>query len=170
SDYGGPWHPLNDRSMRGLPWPLMAQPAFTFDYGVWTGATTLMQIEYGPPPSTLLPLLARTQYGTGRVLHLAWGPQLLPIGRPVPIGGEGFENFRYDLDFLGRVIFDAANRPPAVAVQNVTLAGTSATVELDQVSAATPPFDLDWQARDRFGMLLGSGRQSFTAFPAGGTV
>src|SRR5262249_28161699 len=73
-------------------------------------------------------------------------------------------------DFLGRVIFDAANRPPAVAVQNVTLAGTSATVELDQVSAATPPFDLDWQARDRFGMLLASGRQSFTAFPAGGTV
>src|SRR5262249_34860783 len=62
SDYGGPWHPLNDRSMRGLPWPLMAQPAFIFDYGVRTGATTLMQIEYGPPPSTLLPLLARTQY------------------------------------------------------------------------------------------------------------
>jgi hypothetical protein len=170
SDYRGPWHPLNDRTVRGLPWPLMAQPAYIYNYGVQAGATILMQLEYGPPPSTLLPLLARTQYGMGRVLHLAWGGDLLRLDRPVPIGGEGFENFRYDLDFLGRVIFDAANRPPAVAVRNVTLNGTSATVELEQVSTATPPFDLDWQARDRFGILLGSGHQSFAAFPAGGTV
>jgi hypothetical protein len=170
SDYRGPWHPLNDRTVRGLPWPLMAEPAYIFDFVVRPTATTLMQLEYGPPPSTLLPLLARTQYGTGRVLQLVWGPQLVRLDRPTPAGGEGFENFRYDLDFLGRVIFDAADRPPAFAVQNVTLAGTIATVQLEQVSTAASSFDLDWQARDRFGALLGSGRQNFTAFPAGGTV
>jgi hypothetical protein len=170
SDYRGPWHPENDLTVRGLPWSLMAQPAYIYNYGVQTGATILVQLEYPTLPPTLLPLLARTQYGIGRVLHLAWGPQLLRLDRPVPSGAEGFENSRYDLDFVGRVIFDAANRPPAVAVQNVTLNGTSATVELDQVSTVTPAFDLDWQARDRFGILLGRGRQSFTAFPAGGNV
>ena len=170
SDYRGPWHPLNDRTVNGLPWALMAQPAYIYDYSVRAGATTLMELEYGLPPSTLLPMLARTQYGTGRVLHLGWGPQLLRIGRPTPANGDGFDNFRYDLDFLGRIIFDAANRPPSVAVQSVTLTGTLVTVQLEQVFTSTPAFDLDWQARDRFGVLLGSGRQSFTMFPAAGSV
>jgi hypothetical protein len=170
SDYRGPWHPLNDRTVRGLPWPLMAQPAYIFDFSVRPGATTLMQLEYGPPPSALLPLLARSKYGTGTVLHLGWGPQLVRLSRPTPPGGEGFENFRYDLDLLGRITFDAANRPPVIAVQSVALAPGAALVQLEQVSTVTSKFDLDWQARDRFGALLGSGRQSFTAFPASGAV
>jgi hypothetical protein len=173
SDYRGPWHPLNDRTVRGLPWPLMAQPAYIFNYSVRTGAATLMQLEYGPPPSTLLPLLARTKYGMGTVLHLGWG-QLVQLSRPIPPGGEGFENFRYDLDLLGRIIFDAANRPPVIAVQSVTLSSrglfVEALVQLEQVSTITSKFDIDWQARDRFGALLGSGRRSFTTFPTGGTV
>jgi hypothetical protein len=170
SDYRGAWHPMNDRTVRGLPWPLMAQPAFIYDYSVRTGATTLMQLEYGPPPSTLLPLLARTKYGAGTVLHLGWGPQLVRLDRPTPLGGEGFDNFRYDLDLLGRITFDAANRPPVIAVQSVTLAPAGTLVQLEQVSTVTTKFDLDWQARDRFGALLGSGRQSFTTFPTGGAV
>ena len=126
SDYRGPWHPLNDRTVSGLPWTLMAQPPFIYDYSVRSGATTLMQLEYAPPPSTLLPVLACTNYGAGKVLHLGWGPQLVPLSRPTPQGGDGFENFRYDLDLLGRITFDAANRPPVIAVQSVTLAPDSA--------------------------------------------
>lgn len=170
SDFRGPWHPLNDRTVRGLPWPLMPQPGFIYSYSVRAGATTLLQLEYGPSPPTLLPLLARTQFGRGTVLHLAWGSQLVRPSRPTPAGGEGFENFRYDLDLLGRITFDAANRPPVIAVQNVTLAPGAALVQLEQTSTVSSPFDLDWQAFDRFGALLGSGRQSFTTFPTGGDV
>jgi hypothetical protein len=168
SDYLGPWHPVNDRTVRGLPWHLMAGPGFIYSYSTQPGAATLLELEYGPPPPTLMPLLARTQYGAGRVLDLAWGPQLVPFRRPTAFGAEGFENFRYDLDLLGRVIFDAANRFPAVAVQDVALAGSIVTVQLEQVSPAPVTFDLDWQVRDRFGALLGSGRQNFTTFPPGG--
>src|SRR5262249_36099493 len=96
SDYRGPWHPLNDRTVRGLPWSLMAGPRFIYSFSTRPGATTLLELEYGPWP-VLMPLLARTQYGAGRVLDLAWGSQLVPLGRPVPPGAEGFENFRCDL-------------------------------------------------------------------------
>jgi hypothetical protein len=170
SNYGGPWHVLNDRTVRGLPWTLMGQPGYIYSYALNPAASVLLELEYGTVPPTLMPLLARSQYGTGRVLQLAWGAQLAVLYRPTPPGGEGFENFRYDLDLLGRIVFDAANRPPAIAVQNVTLSGSVATVQLEQVVASANTFDLDWQARDRFGALMSGGRQTFNAFPAGNSV
>jgi hypothetical protein len=176
SDYSGHCYPRNDRTVRGLPWIYRTSPggsiaAFLptsgpiYSYSVRTGATVLVEIDYAGQRK---PLLARSQYGAGRVLDLVWGPYVIPpdASRQRPAHTEGMDTLRYDFAFLGRLVHDAARREPAIAVHDVLLGGTKVQVELEQVLSAVNAFDMDWVARDRFSTILDNGHQSFSSFPA----
>jgi hypothetical protein len=80
------------------------------------------------------------------------------------------ETLPYDLAFLARILYDAAGREPSIAVRDVTLVRDTATVQVEQVGASVGAFGLRWVARDRFGVILGGGKQPFSAFPAGGSI
>jgi hypothetical protein len=171
SDYDGPCHPMNDRTVRGLPWSVFPSPGPIFGYSASSPTATVL-IEIEPPAGVRIPLLARTTYGAGRVLDLVWGPFVAPPDqrRQRPAGAEETESLRYDLALLARLIQDASGRSPAIAVRNVALVGDTATVDLEQVDTSIHVFDLNWIARDRFGTELGSGQRSAGAFPASGSV
>src|SRR5262249_22613918 len=83
---------------------------------------------------------------------------------------QGVDTTRYDLALVARLIQDAAGRAPAIAVRNVTLANSTATVDLERVLPAANAFELIWVARDRFGLILGEGQESPASFPATSAV
>lgn len=169
SDFHGPLQPGNDRTVRGLPWEIV--PGFgpsINGYNPQTGAQVLVSIDYAGQP---MPLLARTTYGTGRVLDLVWTSVVpLDFTRIRPTGTEGMDTLRYDLALLARVLCDAAGHEPGIAVRNVALVDDTATVDLEQVQATASAFVLDWVARDRFGLVLGTGRESASSFPASSSI
>jgi hypothetical protein len=168
SDFLGEWRPSSDATVQGLLWSVMADPGRIFRFAARAGVQTLLEIFTSG--RVRLPVLARTTYGTGRVLDMGWSPHPVPLDRyrRRPAGTERMETLRYDLALLARVVFDAAGRVPPITVRNVTLGTGTATVELD--SATTPAFVLDWVARDRFDAPLGSGRETHATYPAGGIV
>jgi Beta-galactosidase trimerisation domain len=169
SDYHGPCHPADDRTVRGLPWTILPSPGRIFRFSPRGGAAVLVQIDSA---GRLLPVLARTSHGAGRVLDLVWAPMMVPPDRyreRLP-GTEGMDTLRYDLALVARILYDAARREPAIAVRNVTFADATATIELERAEPAAGAFDLDWVARDRFGLILGSGRESPRSFPASSVI
>ncbi len=170
SDFSGSWRPSTDPTVQGLPWDVMASPGRIMEYSVRPGAQTLLEINI--TPTVRQPVAARTNYGSGRVLELGWGPYTVPVDRyrVRPAGTELMDMLRYDQALLARFLYDTAGRVPPIAVRNVSVSGNTATIELNATTTPTPPFDMDWVARDRFGVVLSTGRETPASFPANGLI
>lgn len=171
SDYQGFCQPIDDRTIRGLPWEILPASGRIFKYSARSNAEVLLKINYG---SEQLPLLARSTAAGGRVLDLAWagGRFLIPPDsyRDRQDGTTGMDLSRYDLALIARIICDAAGREPSVAISNVALDGDSATVDLESTATTSNTFDLSWVARDRFGLILGQDVQSLDPITGANTI
>ena len=83
---------------------------------------------------------------------------------------EGVDTLRYDLALLARAIWDAAGRQAGIAISDVSLAGTAATITLERLDGTVDELSVDWTARDRFDTALKTDRLAVAAFPQANTV
>ena len=181
-DMWGPNVVHTDGTVNGLPWnviqgfephvngfALRSEPTITLagtEVPV-SERSVLVHFDYGRT-GTLFPLLARAVYeGAGRVLDFVWGRFIVPPDAyRLPVAGaEGVDTLRYDLALLARAIWDAAGRQPGIAIGEVLLVGTTATITLERLDVTVDAFSIDWMARDRFGTALKSGTLAEAVFP-----
>jgi hypothetical protein len=168
SDFRAAWGPSIDPTVRGLPWNVMAPPGRIMNYSLRSGAHTLIKT----PGSEPMPFAARTTYGSGRVVELAWGRYPVPEDRyrERRQETEGMDTLRYDQALLARFLYDAAGCVPPIQVREVLVQDNQVTVHLDATAQPAPAFTLDWIARDRFGVVLGRRQETSPNFPSNGLV